>query len=267
MCAREVVTTRARRWVERLLAALERMPVVPEQLMELMREGECFEDEALVALQEATASDDDGEAIVASWILLLISKHSEWSPNEAVVERAESAIRCCLTEGPDDLRRLVCFFLRLGGVRPVLLSPLKSLMTHSDDEVSLTAACAVVQVEPQCKEARVMLRAAMENDEDDIGAAIAATSLLRAGEYGDDVIATVRTRLPRLGEAGMWAVLTAIKFAAEPAVALFDVAVAIAADETVSPELRRIAASVVGRLGRDRATTESALLAVMQAGD
>lgn len=242
------------------------MPVAREQLLDLMREGQSFEDEAVPAIIEATDSEDDGKALVASWILLVIVEYPEWSLAENIVGRAESAVRRCLADGPDDLRRLACYFLRLGGVRNTLLGPLKSLIGNRDEETSLAAAGAVVQLAARCDAACAVLRKALEND-NDVNAALAASDLLRAGQFDDAVVQRVRARLPHLSEVGVWTVLTAIKYSSTPAIAFFDVAAAFAVSGKASPEVRRIAASVVGRIGRGRGETERVLLNALKASD
>lgn len=262
----EIVTSRARRWVHRLLTTLESMPVAREQLLDLMREGQSFEADAVPAIIEATESEDDGKALVASWILLVIAEYPEWSLAENIVGRAESAVRRCLAEGPDDLRRLACYFLRLGGVRDTLLEPLKSLIGNRDEEASLAAAGAVVQLDARCDAACAVLRNALEND-NDVNAALAASDLLRAGHFDDAVVQRVRARLPHLSEVGVWTVLTAIKYSSKPAIAFFDVVAVIAAKRKASPEVRRIAASVVGRIGQGRVEAERVLLNALKTSD
>lgn len=97
--------------------------------------------------------------------------------------------------------------------------------------------------------------------------ALAASDLLRAGHFDDAVVQRVRARLPHLSEVGVWTVLTAIKYSSKPAIAFFDVVAVIAAKRKASPEVRRIAASVVGRIGQGRVEAEQVLLNALKTSD
>lgn len=238
----------AREWAKRFFDALEKYPVTLDEIAPVLLEAEGFASDAALALVEAMDSEDEYEAVAAAWGVLLVGDANASVVGPSCATRAEAMLRACLESEPDEMKRVACFLLRLGGARRSFLEPLKLLLTPKNTELDLLVAGVITRIDANCISARNALRAAVNLDNDGLSG-LAISDLLRLDCGKEETLQLVRNRFARLSEVGQYVILLTIGSLAPRAQALCDLVAATISNDYAHLKVRKTAAIVLGGMG------------------
>lgn len=146
---------------------------------------------------------DSGKCLLAAIVALLLADSGKPLTDSVTISTAERVVLTSISD--DNLACSTCRLLSRFGMRPAFVTPLRSLLSHSNEHTAIAAAAALSHIDTERITAFRCLRTALTHNNSFVGG-LAGASLLRMGFEDSQLVDLVAARIPALDDDGLYQV-------------------------------------------------------------